>query len=89
MPRRETPDPTAKAVGQRIRQLRGERGLTAERVAFESELGSKGFLSDIEKRTREPRKLVVAENVTVPHPRSGRSRRKSPLKRRLDHLVRL
>ena len=54
MPRRATPDPTAKAVGQRIRELRGERGLTAERLAFESELGSKGFLSDIEKGRASP-----------------------------------
>jgi transcriptional regulator with XRE-family HTH domain len=49
MPRRATPDPTARSVGQRIRELRGERQLTAERLAFESELGSKGFLSDIEQ----------------------------------------
>jgi transcriptional regulator with XRE-family HTH domain len=48
MPRRRTPDPLALAIGQRIRQLREQRGLTAERLAFESELGSKGFLSDIE-----------------------------------------
>ena len=54
MPRRETPDPTAKAVGQRIRELRGERGLTAERLAFESDLGSKGFLSDIEQGRASP-----------------------------------
>jgi transcriptional regulator with XRE-family HTH domain len=54
MPRRSTPDPTARAVGQRIRQLRGERQLTAERLAFESELGSKGFLSDIEQGRASP-----------------------------------
>ncbi|HEX3775627.1 MAG TPA: helix-turn-helix transcriptional regulator, partial [Polyangiaceae bacterium] len=54
MPRRALPDPTAKAVGQRIRQLRSERGLTAERLAFESELGSKGFLSDIEHGRASP-----------------------------------
>jgi transcriptional regulator with XRE-family HTH domain len=68
MPRRATPDPTAKAVGQRIAQLRGERGLTAERVAFESELGSKGFLSDIEKGRASPslRTLqVIAEYLEV------------------------
>jgi transcriptional regulator with XRE-family HTH domain len=41
-------------VGQRIRQLRGERQLTAERLAFESELGSKGFLSDIEQGRASP-----------------------------------
>jgi transcriptional regulator with XRE-family HTH domain len=54
MPRRSTPDPTARSVGQRIRELRGERQLTAERLAFESELGSKGFLSDIEQGRARP-----------------------------------
>jgi transcriptional regulator with XRE-family HTH domain len=54
MPRRATPDPTALAVGARIRVLRGEQGLTAERVAFESEVGSKGFLSDIEQGRARP-----------------------------------
>ena len=54
MPRRATPDPLATAVGRRIRQLRGERRLTAERLAFESDLGSKGFLSDIEAGRASP-----------------------------------
>jgi transcriptional regulator with XRE-family HTH domain len=54
MPRRATPDPLAKAVGKRIRQLRSERRLTAERLAFESDLGSKGFLSDIEAGRASP-----------------------------------
>ena len=49
MPRRREPDPLAQAVGQRIRQLRQEAGLTMEKLAFESELGSKGHLSNIEK----------------------------------------
>lgn len=49
MPRRKTPDPLAQAIGQRIRQLRQDQGLTAESVAFESDVGSKGFLSDIER----------------------------------------
>ncbi len=64
MPRRATPDPTAKAVGQRIRQLRGERNLTAERLAFESDLRSKGFLSDIEQGLASPslRTLVAIAN---------------------------
>ncbi len=68
MPRRATPDPTAKAVGQRIRQLRGERNLTAERLAFESDLGSKGFLSDIEQGLASPslRTLVaIADYLEV------------------------
>lgn len=54
MPRRATPDPLAKAVGRRIRQLRDERGLTGERLAFESDVGSKGFLSDIEAGRASP-----------------------------------
>jgi transcriptional regulator with XRE-family HTH domain len=37
------------AVGQRIRQLREEQGLTLEKLAFESELGSKGHLSNLER----------------------------------------
>jgi len=54
MPRRRTPDPLAQAVGQRIRALREEAGLTLEKLAFESELGSKGHLSDIEKGLTRP-----------------------------------
>ena len=54
MPRRKTPDPLAQAVGQRIRQLRLEAGLTAERLAFEGEIGSKGYLSDIEAGLASP-----------------------------------
>ncbi len=56
------------AVGQRIRQLREERGLTAERLAFESELGSKGYLSDIEHGRASPslRTLhVIADYLEV------------------------
>ena len=48
MPRRNRPDPLAQVIGQRLRQLREQRGLTAEKVAYESDVGSKGFLSDIE-----------------------------------------
>lgn len=48
MPRREEPDPLAEAVGARIRTLRKEAGLTQEALAYESDVGSKGFLSDIE-----------------------------------------
>jgi transcriptional regulator with XRE-family HTH domain len=54
MPRRRTPDPLAQAVGQRIRQLRQEAGLTMEKLAFESELGSKGHLSNIERGLARP-----------------------------------
>ncbi|NNC08421.1 helix-turn-helix transcriptional regulator [Corallococcus exiguus] len=54
MPRRRTPDPLAKTVGARIRQLREESGLTMEKLAYESDLGSKGYLSDIEKGLARP-----------------------------------
>jgi transcriptional regulator with XRE-family HTH domain len=36
-------------VGLRVQQLRKEAGLTIEALAYESELGSKGYLSDIER----------------------------------------
>ena len=53
MPRRKLADPLARRVGQRIGELRDAAGLTSEKLAFESELGSKGHLSDIENgRTR-------------------------------------
>lgn len=42
------------ALGTRIRQLREEAGLTLERLAFESELGSKGHLSNIERGLVRP-----------------------------------
>lgn len=54
MPRRKTPDPIALAVGQRIRQLRLERGLTAESLAFSGKLSSKGFMSDVERGLAMP-----------------------------------
>lgn len=54
MPRREIADPLALAVGQRIRALRQEAGLTMEKLAYESELGSKGHLSNIEKGLVRP-----------------------------------
>ncbi len=54
MPRRKTPDPLAKRIGARIRVLRKEAGLTLEKLAYESEVGSKGFLSDVEKGLARP-----------------------------------
>ena len=54
MPRRLLPDPLALAVGRRIRQLREAAGLTLEKLAYESELGSKGHLSNIEKGLVRP-----------------------------------
>lgn len=54
MPRRAKPDPLAEAVGHRIRSLRTEAGLTLEQLAWESEISSKGYLSDIEKGLARP-----------------------------------
>jgi transcriptional regulator with XRE-family HTH domain len=48
VPRRSTPEPLAAAVGRRVRVFREEAKLTIEALAYESELGSKGHLSDIE-----------------------------------------
>ena len=48
MPRRSDPHPLALAIGARVRTLRQERSLTAERLAYQSEVSSKGYLSDIE-----------------------------------------
>lgn len=48
MPRRSTPDPLALAIGQRVRALREEQGLTQEQLAFESDF-SKGHLSSLER----------------------------------------
>lgn len=54
MPRRQSADPFAVEIGKRIRQLRNEAGLTIERLAYESEMGSKGHLSSIERGLVRP-----------------------------------
>lgn len=54
MPRRQKPHAFAAKVGRRIRQLRVEAGLTIEKLAYESELGSKGHLSNLEKGLAVP-----------------------------------
>ena len=54
MPRRTEVDPLALAVGQRIRFLREQAGLTLEKLAYESGLNSKGHLSSIEKGLVRP-----------------------------------
>jgi transcriptional regulator with XRE-family HTH domain len=58
VPRRTTPNPLAKAVGRRIRDLREEAELTLEKLAWESDLG-KGHLSDIEKGLAVPNILSL------------------------------
>ena len=68
MPRRGTPDPLAQAVGARIRQLREEAGLTIEKLAYESELGSKGHLSTLERGLARPTiqtLQVIADRLEV------------------------
>ena len=60
MPRRAKPHPLAKAIGRRIRELRLEAGLTLEKLAYESELGSKGYLSDIESGLALPSLKTLA-----------------------------
>lgn len=68
MPRRREPDPFALQVGIRIRQLREEQGLTMEKLAFESELGSKGHLSNLERGLARPTihtLKVLAERLEV------------------------
>lgn len=62
MPRRSTPNPLAKGIGSRIAQLRLEQGLTAEKLAYESDVGSKGFLSDIEHGLALP-SLTTLERI--------------------------
>ena len=68
MPRRSEPDPFAEEVGRRIRQLREAAGLTLEKLAFESELGSKGHLSSLERGLVRPTVetlRVLAERLRV------------------------
>jgi transcriptional regulator with XRE-family HTH domain len=68
MPRRATPDPLAKAVGARIRQLREAAGLTIEKLAYESELGSKGHPSTLERGLARPTiqtLQVIADRLEV------------------------
>jgi len=54
MPRLKRPDPLSLAIGQRIRALREQAGLTIEKLAYESELGSKGHLSSLERGLVRP-----------------------------------
>ncbi|HXJ22030.1 MAG TPA: helix-turn-helix transcriptional regulator [Polyangia bacterium] len=54
MPRRAKPDTLSQAVGARIRQLREELGITMEQLAYESEVSSKGHLSNIERGLVRP-----------------------------------
>jgi transcriptional regulator with XRE-family HTH domain len=68
VPRRSKPDTLSLAIGTRIRQLREEMGLTMEQLAYESELSSKGHLSNIERGLVRPTAHtlgVLAERLGV------------------------
>jgi transcriptional regulator with XRE-family HTH domain len=54
MPRRSEPDELALEVGQRIREIREQEGLTIQQLAETSELGSKGHLSNMERGLVRP-----------------------------------
>jgi transcriptional regulator with XRE-family HTH domain len=54
MPRRTEPDSLSLAVGKRIRDLRLEQEMTIEQLAQESETGSKGHISNIERGLVRP-----------------------------------
>jgi transcriptional regulator with XRE-family HTH domain len=60
MPRREVRDPLAAKIGRRIRELRRTRGLTQEKLAYESGLASKGHLSGIERGLVRPTLATLA-----------------------------
>jgi transcriptional regulator with XRE-family HTH domain len=62
MPRRPTPNPLALVIGQRIKRLRSEQGITSEKLAYESDVGSKGFMSDIENGLALP-SLVTLQKI--------------------------
>ena len=89
MPRRKHPDALALEVGQRIRALREEAGITQEQLAFTSELGSKGHLSSLEKGLVMPTVatlkaladrlgVLVADLVNDPGEATGPSSSNSP-----------
>jgi transcriptional regulator with XRE-family HTH domain len=68
MPRRTKPNALALAIGRRIQALRAEAGLTLEQVAYTSELGSKGHLSNLEKGLVMPTVAtlkVIADRLDV------------------------
>lgn len=54
MPRRDEPDDLALAVGQRIREIREDEGMTIQQLAEVSEIGSKGHISNMERGLVRP-----------------------------------
>src|SRR5258708_6392243 len=64
MPRRARPDPLARRIGERLRELRHERGMTLEALAWARDdaraAGSKGHLSDLERGLAVPNVATLA-----------------------------
>lgn len=54
MPRRNEPDDLALQVGQRIREIREDEGMTIQQLAETSEIGSKGHISNMERGLVRP-----------------------------------
>jgi transcriptional regulator with XRE-family HTH domain len=90
MPRRRKPDPLGQEIGMRITRLREEQGLTLEKLAYESDVSSKGYLSDVENGLALPSVttlqaiadrlgVLLLDLVTFPH-RSERERLTSRLR---------
>jgi transcriptional regulator with XRE-family HTH domain len=53
MPRLKNPDPLARAIGRRVRELLAERGLTQERLAYENGL-PKATITNLAKGLARP-----------------------------------
>jgi transcriptional regulator with XRE-family HTH domain len=64
MPRRNAPDELALQVGQRIREIRKDEGLTLQELAKASELGSKGHLSNLERGLVRPNIQTLKQLAT-------------------------
>jgi transcriptional regulator with XRE-family HTH domain len=54
MPRRHEPDELALQVGQRIREIRENEGMTIQQLAETSAIGSKGHISNMERGLVRP-----------------------------------
>jgi transcriptional regulator with XRE-family HTH domain len=67
MPRRAGPASLARGLGKRIRALRGEAGLTQERLAWDCDL-NKGYMSQVEAGKHIPSLpvlLAIAKRLGV------------------------
>ena len=60
MPKRQRRDPFVAALGRRIRELREEKSLTVEKLAWESGVAGKGFVSETEHGRALPSLLTLS-----------------------------